>query len=293
MRLAGSHLVLLTLLLWPLVTRAQPLPAQQEVPATAQAPHSLMDEEVGLPFFFEHFTPQEYRQHHQNWAVVQDPRGVIYVANYDGILEYDGASWRLIETPTKTIVRSLDVDAEGRIYAGVQGDFGYLQPDTTGILRFVSLRAQVDPAHRDFWDVWRTYVTGEGVYFQSSYRLFRWDGEGGNKVASGEEEGDHGLGGGSCVFHDRSSCLGGCGRTETRQGGWWEGWIPRRVNGLWSEKGARAGGRPHSTNLPSRAKPPERRPGALWECQVAGVWGVVHGTCPPCIRPKADVRQGE
>ncbi len=67
MRLAGSHLVLLTLLLWPLVTRAQPLAAQQEVPAVAQASHSLMDEEVGLPFFFEHFTPQEYRQHHQNW----------------------------------------------------------------------------------------------------------------------------------------------------------------------------------------------------------------------------------
>ena len=27
--------------------------------------------------------------------------------------------------------------------------------------------------------------------------------------------------------------------------------------------------------------------------RVAGVWGVVHGTGPPCIRPKADVRQGE
>ena len=177
MHLARSHLVLLLLLLWPFVTRAQPLPDLQEVPTAAQSARSLMDEEVGLPFFFEHFTRQDYRQHHQNWAVAQDPRGVIYVANYDGILEYDGASWRLIETPTKTIVRSLNVSAEGRIYTGAQGDFGYLQPDTSGILYFVSLRDKMAPAHQDFWDVWGTHVTDDGVYFQSADRLFRWDGQ--------------------------------------------------------------------------------------------------------------------
>ena len=34
-----------------------------------------------------------------------------------GVIEYDGATWRLIETPTIDTVRSLDIDANGRIYA--------------------------------------------------------------------------------------------------------------------------------------------------------------------------------
>ena len=176
MRLAGSTLVLCTLLIGPLVSQGQPLPAQEEVPSPARDLQSLKDTEVGLPFFFEHFTRQDYRQHHQNWAIAQDRHGVIYVANYDGILEYDGASWRLIKTPTNTIVRSLDVDAAGRVFVGVEGDFGYLEPDSSNTLRFISLRDRIDPDHLEFWEVWGTHATTEGVYFQTSNFLFRWDG---------------------------------------------------------------------------------------------------------------------
>ncbi len=177
MRLAGGYLALLVLLLGPLAAQGQPLATQQEVPEGAHAPHLLEDPEVGLPFFFEHFSRQDYRQHHQNWAVTQDPRGLIYIANYDGILEYDGATWRLVETPAKTIVRSLAVDDQGVLYAGVQGDFGYLKPDSAGTLRFMSLRDKIAPAHHEFWDVWATHATRKGVYFQTADRLFRWDGK--------------------------------------------------------------------------------------------------------------------
>ena len=66
MRLAGGYLVLLTFLLGPLLALGQPLPAREEVPAGAPAPRFMEDAEGGLPFFFEHFTRQDYRQHHQN-----------------------------------------------------------------------------------------------------------------------------------------------------------------------------------------------------------------------------------
>ena len=176
MRLTGGYLAFLAMLLGPLPALGQSLPAQQETPPGTVALRVLEDPEVGLPFFFEHFTRQDYRQHHQNWAVVQDPRGVIYVANYEGILEYDGVSWRLIETPAKDVVRSLTVDDAGQVYVGAVGDFGFLQPDSTGTLDFVSLRSQIDPAYRDFKDVWGTHATSDGVFFQTTERLFRWDG---------------------------------------------------------------------------------------------------------------------
>lgn len=135
-------------------------------------------DEVGAPFFLEHFRPQDYGHFHQNWSVVQDERGIIYVANNAGaLLEYDGVSWRLIKTETNTIVRSLALGKDGFVYVGTKGDFGYLAPDSTGTLRYVSLLDKVDLSDREFSDVWGTHVTSEGVYFQTRTRLFRWDGK--------------------------------------------------------------------------------------------------------------------
>ena len=118
--------------------------------------------------------PKEYGAPEQNWAIEQDDCGVIYVGNNSGVLEYDGASWRLIKMPNNTTARSLAKDGQGRIYVGAVGEFGDLPPDATGVTRYVSLLAQVPAENRVFADVWRTLVTPEGVYFQSPQYLFRW-----------------------------------------------------------------------------------------------------------------------
>ncbi len=129
--------------------------------------------EAGRPFI-RNYSPKEYDAHPQNWAIVQDQRGVMYFGNGLGVLEYDAVSWRLIVLPNKSVVRSLDIDERGVIYVGAQGDFGYLAPDSVGQLRFVSLLSRVPEAERTFTDVWRTFVTQDGVYFQTSTRLFRY-----------------------------------------------------------------------------------------------------------------------
>ena len=54
------------------------------------------------------------------------------------------------------------------------GDFGYLSPDSTGKLTYTSLLPFLDPADRDFVDVWTNFVTDEGVYFQTNYKIFKW-----------------------------------------------------------------------------------------------------------------------
>jgi signal transduction histidine kinase/ligand-binding sensor domain-containing protein len=129
--------------------------------------------EAGRPFI-RNYSPKEYEAHPQNWAIVQDRRGVMYFGNGLGILEYDAVSWRVILLPNKSVVRSLDIDEHGRIYVGAQGDFGYLAPDSVGQLQFVSLLPRVPQDEREFTDVWRTFVCKEGVYFQTSTRLFRY-----------------------------------------------------------------------------------------------------------------------
>ena len=54
--------------------------------------------EDGFPLI-TNYLPKEYSANVQNWAVIQDNRGVLYFGNVSGVLEYDGVNWRLIMFP--------------------------------------------------------------------------------------------------------------------------------------------------------------------------------------------------
>ena len=141
-------------------------------PATSAAPAPRDPEAGGL--LIRHYPPEVYEGGGQNWALLQDARGVIYVGSTSALLEYDGVTWRRIQTPTKTTIRSLASDASGRIYVGAVGDLGYIEPDEHGETRFVSLLDKVPADVRVFEDVWRTFAAPEGIYFQTQIGLFRW-----------------------------------------------------------------------------------------------------------------------
>ncbi|MGE5200415.1 MAG: hypothetical protein ACM3H9_12300, partial [Rhodospirillaceae bacterium] len=165
---------LVPLVLAGVATAYTPAPAAPaSPPPRAAAEPASRSAEAGRPFV-RTYLPRDYGGADQNWAIEQDDRGVIYVGNNVGVLEYDGASWRTIRMPNRTTIRSLAKDGHGRIYVGAVGELGYLEPDATGGTRFVSLLDQVPPENRVFADVWRTLITPEGVYFQSPQFLFRW-----------------------------------------------------------------------------------------------------------------------
>jgi hypothetical protein len=91
-------------------------PAQTQAPpgqAPASAPVNRHLEE-GRPFI-RTYAPLDVNAAGQNWSVVQDARGVIYVGSQNGVIEFDGVSWRLIETQNLSTVRSLAIDAAGVI----------------------------------------------------------------------------------------------------------------------------------------------------------------------------------
>ncbi|MCP4870177.1 MAG: hypothetical protein GY898_15840, partial [Proteobacteria bacterium] len=95
------------------------------ISAGAEAQPVTAFDEVGR-FYVQNFAPQDYGAHAQNWAIVQSPKGLLYVANGQGVLEYDGVSWRLIPISNRSSARSLAIDTEGRVYVGAQGELGYL-----------------------------------------------------------------------------------------------------------------------------------------------------------------------
>ncbi len=125
-------------------------------------------------FFIKNFTSKDLKASDWIQSITQDQRGIIYAGNNLGtILEYDGSRWRTISA-TNGPIRSLKADASGRIYIGSFGDFGYLEPDRKGAMRYRSLLDKVAMEDRDFSDVWSIDFMGRDVYFRSVEKLFRY-----------------------------------------------------------------------------------------------------------------------
>ncbi|HBL75603.1 MAG: hypothetical protein A2W90_05155 [Bacteroidetes bacterium GWF2_42_66] len=126
---------------------------------------------IGVPQI-QKFTKKEYRAATQNWAVDKDSRGFMYFANNNGLLEYDGAHWQLYGLPNQSIVRSVQIDSNDRIYIGQQNGFGYMEPDADGQLQYNCLSDSLSEADRNFDEVWRIHITSFGVVFQSYTHMF-------------------------------------------------------------------------------------------------------------------------
>ncbi len=124
--------------------------------------------------YFKNYSPEDYLMQPQNWCILQDKCGVIYVANQAGLLEFDGVSWKEITIPNLT-VRSIASDDSGTIYVGGKDEIGFLAPDKKGTLTYQSLVRHLDGSKRNFGNVWKTHWTKEGIYFWTSKYLFRWD----------------------------------------------------------------------------------------------------------------------
>lgn len=123
------------------------------------------------------YSTKTYKAVPQNWAITQDKRGVMYFGNNQGVLEYDGVSWRRMKVNNETNIRSLAIDEKGKIFVGAFGEFGYLEPDSSGNMRYVSLTGYLNDGDKDFTDVWCTIAAKDGVYFQADNKIFRWDGK--------------------------------------------------------------------------------------------------------------------
>ena len=104
-------------------------------------------------YVFKQFTADQYTASPQNWDIAQDPRGVMYFGNTDGVLEFDGISWRTIRLNNGSFARALAVEDGGTVYVGGVGTFGLLRADESGTMAYLPLIDKVPVADRQFSDV--------------------------------------------------------------------------------------------------------------------------------------------
>lgn len=119
------------------------------------------------------FTKKTYESGNQNRAIGQDSRGLLYFANDDGLLVFDGTYWKTWPLPNASIVRSLLV-VDNRIYVGGQQEFGYFFFNARGVICYQSLKQLIPPDQVEFTDVWNIVRFRDDIFFRSNKRIFRF-----------------------------------------------------------------------------------------------------------------------
>lgn len=128
---------------------------------------------IGLPAVVN-YTPAQYQGSGQTWDVDIDLNGILYFANNEGLLTFNGHFWKLHPVPNKTRLRSVKVDTSGRIYTGAQDEFGYYLPDANGSLRYTSLKPLIPAGQQEFADIWDIVLHEKSVFFRSNHKIFQY-----------------------------------------------------------------------------------------------------------------------
>jgi signal transduction histidine kinase len=94
-------------------------------------PHSALAQ--GLPFI-RNYTAAEYGAHNRNFDIEVGEDGTVFVANFEGLLYYDRAQWRIIHTAENKRVTVVYRASDNRIWIGGYNFFALLQRKANGEL---------------------------------------------------------------------------------------------------------------------------------------------------------------
>lgn len=121
---------------------------------------------IGVPYI-HNFPRREYRGGTQNWSVAQDNHGFMYFANNEGLLLFDGVSWQMHRMPNLSIVRSVFIDKNGKIYVGAYNELGEMGVGKNGKTEFKSLKKYLPKDYLNFDDVWNITSYENQIVYQS------------------------------------------------------------------------------------------------------------------------------
>lgn len=121
------------------------------------------------------FSRNDYHAGNKNWSLSEDEKGIMYIGNDLGLLEFDGIDWNLNKLHKADVVRAIYAASNQTIYTGGYEEFGRWDRDITGMLKYTSLSDNLPggPLHND--DIWRIWKKDNLVYFQSFTNIYIYD----------------------------------------------------------------------------------------------------------------------
>ena len=127
----------------------------------------------GLPYL-QFYNQKVYQGFNGVWGSIQGENGIMYFGYGNGILEYDGVTWRKLYLPNLGHVRTFCKNREGKIFVGGLSDFGFLQSDSLGAMIYHSLVGELDSLDQAFIEVWKTFAIQDSVFFVTEQSVIRY-----------------------------------------------------------------------------------------------------------------------
>ncbi len=125
---------------------------------------------IGTPSVRNYYS-SDFQAGTQTWMIDTGKSGLAYFANNDGVLEFDGLTWRTYPLPDNSVVRSVKVSSDGRIYAGGHNELGYFQANESGKLVYHSLHQLLPGQYRDCDEIWKIHEHDSSIIFQSFMQI--------------------------------------------------------------------------------------------------------------------------
>ncbi|MFD2965858.1 two-component regulator propeller domain-containing protein [Sphingobacterium bambusae] len=125
---------------------------------------------AGSPYV-QNYTKSQYKAGNQNWSIAQGKDGIIYAANNNGLVAFDGAYWNLYPLSNRNFARSVAVAPNGNIYIGGKEEFGYFAKQQ-GKLKYHNLSRLVDPEVLENDEIWKILFVDDRVIFQSFSKCY-------------------------------------------------------------------------------------------------------------------------
>lgn len=138
--------------------------------------HSLEAQELPP---VQNYTPIDYNAQNQNWGITQSEERYIYVANNAGLLQYNGATWKLHLSPNGSIIRSVK-SIGTTVYTGCYMEFGLWQKTTLGDLKYKSISSELSVPLLEDEEIWNITELDSWVLFQSLERIYIYNTEDGS-----------------------------------------------------------------------------------------------------------------
>jgi len=120
------------------------------------------------------YNSDQYKGGLQNWDIAQDSGGIMYFGNNEGLLTFNGRYWNSYPLPNATVVRSVAIDKDNRIFVGGQDEMGYFLADSMGMLRYHSLVDLIPKKDRQFADVWDIVIMEHDVFFRTNTKILHY-----------------------------------------------------------------------------------------------------------------------
>lgn len=124
----------------------------------------------------ESFGKDDYHAGAQNWQVKQQKNGIMYFANMNALLSFDGIKWQRHEVPgCGNSLRALHIANSGDVYVGGHNIFGVFRASNSGLGEFENLSNLLPDNEKNFNEIWFINSLQDKIIFQSYEKLFVYE----------------------------------------------------------------------------------------------------------------------